>query len=77
MDHSFCIPRVGNKQIKQIKSARFSLVTTFVSLVLPCFGEFDLFVANSVYSMLGLVLKHDCADAQIQEFTNAVLRKVW
>ena len=44
--------RVGNKQINQIKSARFSLVTTFVGLVLPSFGEFDLFdlfVTNSAY----------------------------
>ena len=45
--------RIGNKQIKQIKFARISLVTTFIGLVLPCFGEFDLFdlfdlfVANS------------------------------
>ena len=43
----FGTTRVDNKQIK---SARFSLVTTFIGLVLPCFGEFnsfDLFVANS------------------------------
>ena len=44
------LTRVGNKQIKQIKFARFSLVTTFIGLVLLYFREFDLFdlfIANS------------------------------